>query len=54
MIPTYVIKETTKTKTLLTDMYITAATDGLITNLYIHAETTGVLIDKNICYNRHE
>lgn len=48
MIPTYVIKETTKTKTLLTDMYITAATDGLITNLYIHAETTGVLIDKNM------
>lgn len=54
MIPTYIIKETTKTKTLLIDMYITAATDGLITNLYIHAETTEVLIDKNICYYRHE
>lgn len=49
MIPTYVIKETTKTKTLLIDMYITATTDGLITDLYIHAETTGVLIDKIIC-----
>lgn len=49
MIPTYVIKETTKTKTLLIDMYITAATDGLITDLYIHAETTGVLIGKIIC-----
>lgn len=50
MIPAYIIKETTKTKTLLIDMYI----DGLITDLYIHAETTGVLIDKNICYYRHE
>lgn len=54
MMPTYIIKETSKTNTLLIDMYITAASDGLITDLYIHAETTGVLIDKNICYYRHE
>lgn len=44
--PTYIIKETSKTNTLLIDMYITAASDGLITDLYIHAEITGVLIEK--------